>query len=252
LELHILLTEFQTEIFNFGLFNFQLSCVVKTILVVEDERQIAQIAVDYLRRAGFAVLSAADGESAIALTRDRRPDLIVLDLGLPKLDGIQVTRTLRAESTVPIIMLTARVDEDDRLRGLELGADDYITKPFSPRELVARVQAVLRRARAASSGDVVRLGDVTLDVPRLKASRDGHAIDLTATEFQLLATLARQPGRVFSRAQLLDAVRGMQVESFERAIDTHIKNIRRKIEPDPRHPRYIETVYGIGYRSAES
>ncbi len=226
---------------------------MKTILVVEDELQIAQIAVDYLKRAGFAVLSAADGESAIALTRDRRPDLIVLDLGLPKLDGIQVTRTLRAESTVPIIMLTARVDEDDRLRGLELGADDYITKPFSPRELVARVQAVLRRARvAANSGDVVRLGDVTLDVPRLKASRDGHAIDLTATEFQLLATLARQPGRVFSRAQLLDAVRGTEVESFERAIDTHIKNIRRKIEPDPRRPRYIETVYGIGYRSAES
>jgi two-component system, OmpR family, alkaline phosphatase synthesis response regulator PhoP len=225
---------------------------VKTILVVEDERQIAQIAVDYLKRAGFAVLSSGDGESAIALTRDRRPDLIVLDLGLPKLDGVEVARTLRAESTVPIIMLTARVEEDDRLRGLELGADDYITKPFSPRELVARVQAVLRRAGAtATSGDIVRLGDVTLDVPRLKATRAGHAVDLTATEFQLLATLARQPGRVFSRAQLLDAVRGTEVESFERAIDTHIKNIRRKIEPDPRHPRYIETVYGIGYRSAE-
>ena len=226
---------------------------MQTILVVEDERQIAQIAIDYLRRAGFAVLSAADGEGAIALTRERHPDLVVLDLGLPRLDGLEVARTLRAESNVPIIMLTARVDEDDRLRGLELGADDYITKPFSPRELVARVQAVLRRAsRGAAPSDVLRLGDVTLDLPRLKASRNGHAIDLTATEFQLLATMARHPGRVFTRAQLLDAVRGTEVESFERAIDTHIKNIRRKIEPDPRHPRYIETVYGIGYRSAES
>ena len=226
---------------------------MQTILVVEDERQIAQIAVDYLTRAGFSVLTSGDGERAIALTRERQPDLIVLDLGLPRLDGVQVARTLRAESNVPIIMLTARVDEDDRLRGLELGADDYITKPFSPRELVARVQAVLRRTAAGTaSGDRVHLFDVTLDVPRLKAARDGHAIDLTATEFQLLATLARQPGRVFSRAQLLDAVRGTEVESFERAIDTHIKNIRRKIEPDPRHPRYIETVYGIGYRAAES
>jgi DNA-binding response OmpR family regulator len=226
---------------------------VKTILVVEDERQIAQIAVDYLERAGFTVLATGDGQSALSLARARQPDLIVLDLGLPKLDGVQVAKALRAESNVPIIMLTARVDEDDRLRGLELGADDYITKPFSPRELVARVQAVLRRAgTAADAGDLVRLADVTLDLPRLKASRGGQHIDLTATEFQLLATLARHPGRVFSRAQLLDAVRGTEVESFERAIDTHIKNIRRKIEPDPRHPRYIETVYGIGYRSAES
>src|SRR5262245_22702390 len=226
---------------------------MQTILVVEDERRIAQIAADYLKRAGFAVLASGDGESAIAMARERRPDLIVLDLGLPKLDGVQVTRTLRAESNVPIIMLTARVEEDDRLLGLELGADDYITKPFSPRELVARVQAVLRRASAeAPSGDLVRLGDLTLDVPRVKASRSNQPIDLTATEFQLLATLARHPGRVFTRAQLLDAVRGTEVESFERAIDTHIKNIRRKIEPDPRHPRYIETVYGIGYRSAET
>jgi DNA-binding response OmpR family regulator len=226
---------------------------VKHILVVEDERQIAQIVVDYLTRAGFSVLSAGDGERAIALTLERQPDLIVLDLGLPRLDGVQVARTLRAESNVPIIMLTARVDEDDRLCGLELGADDYITKPFSPRELVARVQAVLRRAGAGGiAGDIIRLGDVTLDLARLKATRHGHLLDLTATVFHLLARLARQPGRVFSRSQLLDAVRGTEVESFERAIDTHIKNIRRKIEPDPRHPRYIETVYGVGYRAAES
>ena len=226
---------------------------MKTILVVEDERQIAQIAADYLKRAGFAVIASGDGESAIAVARDRRPDLIVLDLGLPRLDGVEVARTLRAESNVPIIMLTARVEEDDRLLGLELGADDYITKPFSPRELVARVQAVLRRVNApAPTGDLVQLGDLTLDVARLRVVRGGQTIDLTATEFQLLVTLVRHPGRVFTRAQLLDAVRGTEVESFDRAIDTHIKNIRRKVEPDPRHPRYNETVYGIGYRSAES
>jgi two-component system, OmpR family, alkaline phosphatase synthesis response regulator PhoP len=223
-----------------------------TILVVEDERQIAQIASDYLQRAGFSVLVSADGASAIDLVRSRHPDLIVLDLGLPRIDGVQVARTLRAESPVPIIMLTARVEEDDRLLGLEVGADDYITKPFSPRELVARVQAVLRRARGpAPAGDLIRVGDLTLDVPRLKVTRAGESIELTATEFQLLATLARHPGRVFTRAQLLDAVRGSEADSFERAIDTHIKNIRRKLEVDPRNPRYVETVYGLGYRCAE-
>jgi len=223
-----------------------------TVLVVEDERQIAQIASDYLQRAGFSVLVSADGASAIDLVRSRHPDLIVLDLGLPRIDGVQVARTLRAESPVPIIMLTARVEEDDRLLGLEVGADDYITKPFSPRELVARVQAVLRRARgAAPAGDLIRVRDLTLDLPRLKVTRAGEPLELTATEFQLLATLARHPGRVFTRAQLLDAVRGSEVDSFERAIDTHIKNIRRKLEIDPRNPRYVETVYGLGYRCAE-
>ena len=223
-----------------------------TILVVEDERQIAQIASDYLQRAGFSVLVSADGASAIDLVRARRPDLIVLDLGLPRIDGVQVARTLRAESAVPIIMLTARVEEDDRLLGLEVGADDYLTKPFSPRELVARVQAVLRRARGtAPAGDLIRVGDLTFDLPRLKVTRAGEPLELTATEFQLLATLARHPGRVFTRAQLLDAVRGGEADSFERAIDTHIKNIRRKLEVDPRNPRYVETVYGLGYRCAE-
>jgi DNA-binding response OmpR family regulator len=178
--------------------------------------------------------------------------LIVLDLGLPRIDGIEVAKLIRRESAVPIIMLTARVEESDRIRGLEIGADDYITKPFSPRELVARVQAVLRRAAQPTvAANRVVVGDLALDVSRLKVSRGDETIDLTATEFQLLLTLARHPGRVFTRAQLLDAVRGTEVESFERAIDAHIKNIRRKIEPDPRNPRYVETVYGIGYRCAE-
>ena len=223
-----------------------------TVLIVDDQAQIAEIAGDYLTRAGFAVVVAGNGVRALELARERKPDLIVLDLGLPRLDGLEVTRTLRRESSVPIIMLTARVEEADKLLGLELGADDYVTKPFSPRELVARVQAVLRRTRdGAVVADVVRMGDLTLDVPRLKARRGGESIDLTATEFQLLATMVRQPGRVFTRAQLLDSIRSDEREAFDRAIDTHIKNIRRKLEPDPRHPQYIETVYGIGYRCAE-
>jgi two-component system alkaline phosphatase synthesis response regulator PhoP len=227
---------------------------MQTILVVEDERQIAEIAGDYLKRAGFEVVVSGNGASALELARSRHPALIVLDLGLPRIDGLEVARTLRRESNVPIIMLTARVEESDRLAGLEVGADDYITKPFSPRELVARVQAVLRRSGNASvAADVVRLGDLVLDVPRLKVMRDGEAIDLTATEFQLLLAMARKPGRVFTRAQLLDAVRGGdEGESFDRAIDAHIKNIRRKLERDPRDPRYIETVNGIGYRCAEA
>ncbi len=232
---------------------------MKTVLVVDDERQIAGIARDYLQHAGYAVITATDGAMALDLARTRQPDLIVLDLALPSVDGLDVARALRRESDIPIIMLTARVEESDRLLGLEIGADDYITKPFSPRELVARVKAVLRRADSDSDagGDILRLADLTLDVPRMKASRREAnaattAIDLTPTEFQLLATLARQPGRIFTRAQLLDAVRGIEVESFERAIDTHVKNIRRKIEPDAHNPRYILTVYGIGYKCAES
>jgi two-component system alkaline phosphatase synthesis response regulator PhoP len=226
---------------------------MKTVLVVDDERQIAEIARDYLRHAGFAVITAADGVAALTMARAERPDLVVLDLALPRMDGLDVAKTLRRESAVPIIMLTARVEEADRLRGLELGADDYITKPFSPRELVARVRAVLRRVDGMSAtGDLLQLGDLTLDIARLKVTRRGAPIELTATEFQLLATLAKQPGRVFSRAQLLDAVRGVEVDSYERAIDAHVKNLRRKLEPDPREPRYILTVYGIGYKAAES
>ena len=226
---------------------------MKTVLVVDDEHQIAEIAKDYLQHAGFAVITTGDGLDALALVRDRRPDLVVLDLGLSRLDGLEVARRLRRESNVPIIMLTARAEESDRLIGLELGADDYITKPFSPRELVARVRAVLRRVDPATTGEGnLRRGNIMIDMPRMKVSRDTRAIELTTTEFHLLAALARQPGRIFTRAQLLDAVRGSEVESFERAIDAHVKNIRRKLERDPHNPQYILTVYGAGYKFAES
>jgi DNA-binding response OmpR family regulator len=222
---------------------------MKTVLVVDDEPKIVQLARDYLEHAGFAVVTAADGRAALQVVRQHRPDLVVLDLGLPEIDGLDVTRSIRRDSNLPIIMLTARDDEIDKLLGLELGADDYLTKPFSPRELVARVRAVLRRTESATEpGDIVRAGEITLDVPRMRAEVAGRTVDLTSTEFQLLTTLARRPGRIFTRSQLLDEVRGVTFESYERAIDTHIKNIRRKIEPDPRQPRYLLTVYGVGYR----
>jgi DNA-binding response OmpR family regulator len=225
---------------------------MRTVLIVDDEPKIVQLARDYLEHAGFSVLTAGDGPSAIQAVRTRRPDLVVLDLGLPHLDGLDVTRTLRAESATPIVMLTARDDELDKLLGLELGADDYITKPFSPRELVARVRAVLRRSeRATETGQTLAVGDLVLDVPRMRTEVGGRPVELTSTEFSILATMARQPGRVFTRSQLLDAVRGIAFESYERAIDTHIKNLRRKVEPEPREPRYLLTVYGVGYRLAE-
>lgn len=228
-----------------------------TILIVDDEPKIAAIARDYLEHAGFAVLTAGDGPSALTAVHQRHPDLVVLDLGLPGIDGLDVTRRLRgdpATAALPIVMVTARDDEIDTLIGLEVGADDYLTKPFSPRELVARVRAVLRRterANATSAGDVIRAGELVLDVPRMRTEVAGTAVDLTPTEFTLLATLARQPGRIFTRSQLLDALHGVAFESYERAIDSHVKNLRRKIEPDPRRPRYVLTVYGVGYRLAD-
>jgi two-component system alkaline phosphatase synthesis response regulator PhoP len=226
---------------------------MRTILIVEDERRIVQLAQDYLEKAGYAVASTSDGSAALPLARSTRPDLIVLDLGLPGRDGLDVLRLLRRESNTPVIILTARGEESDKLVGLELGADDYIVKPFSPKELVARVRAVLRRAEgAADVGEVIRAGELTLDIPRLRLTVAGRPVEVTPTEFQLLAVLARQPGRIFTRSQLLDAVHGVAFESYERAIDTHIKNLRRKIEPDPRRPRYILTVYGVGYRLAEA
>jgi len=226
---------------------------MKTILLVDDEPRIAQIARDYLERAGFGVVTAANGSEALAAVQRSHPDLIVLDLGLPLVDGLDVTRAVRRDSNVPIIMLTARVEESDKIAGLELGADDYVTKPFSPKELVARVRAVLRRAESAGDrGDFVRAGAITLDLPRMKTTVDDRAVELTPTEFQILATMAKHPGRVFTLAQLLDAVRGIAVESFERSIDAHIKNLRRKLESDPRTPRHVITVYGIGYKVADA
>jgi DNA-binding response OmpR family regulator len=226
---------------------------VKTVLVVDDEPQIVKLVRDYLEHSGFAVLTAADGPAALQLARTRSPDLVVLDLGLPGLDGLDVTRSLRRDGTVPIIMLTARDDESDKLVGLELGADDYVVKPFSPKELVARVRAVLRRAEGLrSDSEIIRVGtEVELDLARRVATIGRRQVDLTPTEFQLLATLARQPGRVFTRAQLLDALHGVAFESYERAIDTHVKNLRRKIEPDPRAPRFVLTAFGVGYRFAD-
>jgi two-component system alkaline phosphatase synthesis response regulator PhoP len=226
---------------------------VPTVLVVDDAPEIVRLTRDYLEHAGFAVLVAADGPAALKLARTRAPDVIVLDLGMPGMDGLDVTRELRRGSAVPIIMLTARADESDKLVGLELGADDYVTKPFSPKELVARVRAVLRRAQLAQAPpERTTVGDLEVDRPRMQVSVAGRRVELTATEFDLLATLAGQPGRVFTRAQLLDAVHGMAFESYERAIDAHVKNLRRKIEPDPHAPRYIETVIGVGYRLADS
>src|SRR5207248_1589271 len=216
--------------------------LMQTILVVDDEPQIVQLVRDYLEHGGFNVLAAADGSSALRTAATLHPDLVVLDLGLPGMDGLDVTRSLRRNGAVPIIMLTARADESDKLVGLELGADDYLTKPFSPKELVARVRAVLRRTEGLEGRpEVIRAGAVEIDSTRLSVSVAGRRVELTPTEFQLLATLARQPGRVFTRAQLLDAVHGVAVESYERAIDAHIKNLRRKLEVDPHSPRYLLT-----------
>lgn len=222
------------------------------ILIVEDDREIAQLVRDYLERASFDTSWAGDGEQALEQVRNGSPDLILLDLGLPKRDGLDVIREIRKSAQTPVVMLTARGEETDRIVGLELGADDYIVKPFSPREVVARVRAVLRRANASEvDGQRLHRGAMEIDVPRMRVTVGGRAVELTATEFQLLATLARRPGQVFTRGQLLDAVRGDAFEGYERAIDAHIKNVRRKIEPDSAKPTFIQTVYGVGYRFAE-
>jgi len=226
---------------------------MKTIMVVDDEPRIVQVVRDYLERGRFTVVPAPEGATALRVAATQHPDLVILDLALPGIDGLDVTRSLRRNGTVPIIMLTARTDESDKLVGLELGADDYLTKPFSPKELVARVRSVLRRSEAARApADVVRVGEVELNLPSMELRIGGRSIELTPTEFQLLVTMARQPGRVFSRAQLLHAVHGVAFDSYERAIDAHVKNLRRKIEPDPHSPRYLLTVFGVGYRFADA
>jgi DNA-binding response OmpR family regulator len=219
------------------------------ILVADDEPKIVKLARDYLERSGFTVLTAGDGRTALAMARREKPDLIVLDLSLPELDGLDVCRSLRRESDVPIIMLTARIDETDRLIGLELGADDYITKPFSPRELVARVRAVLRRVRGGLvPTEFIQMGDIEIDLSGHRVSHAGDTVQLTRIEFNLLAILAQHPGQTMSREQLLDRLHGFSQDSYERSIDAHVKNLRRKLEPDPSEPIYILTVYGVGYK----
>jgi two-component system alkaline phosphatase synthesis response regulator PhoP len=226
---------------------------MRTVLVVDDELKITRLVRDYLEQAGFVVATASDGRGALAAVRQIKPDLVVLDLGLPGVDGLDVIRSLRTTSNVPVVVLTARADEADRIVGLEMGADDYVVKPFSPKELVARVRAVLRRADAAAAGsEVIRAGALTIDVRRRQVTRDEEAIDLTATEFDLLSTMARQPGRVFTRGQLLEAIHGVAFDSYERAIDAHVKNIRRKLETEPQRPRLLLTVHGVGYKLTDA
>ncbi|MCP4358642.1 MAG: response regulator transcription factor [Chloroflexi bacterium] len=223
------------------------------ILVVDDEPKIVKLARDYLEKSGYQVMSAADGHTAVATARREKPDLIILDLNLPGLDGLDVCRTLRRESDVPIIMLTARVDETDRLIGLELGADDYIVKPFSPRELVARVRAVLRRVQGdLHQPGIIRAGDLEIDLQGHRVQRGEETIRLTPLEFNLLTLLAQHPGQTFSRERLLEKLHGYAHDGYDRSIDAHIKNLRRKLEPHPTTPIYILTVYGIGYQFSDT
>lgn len=223
----------------------------KKILIIDDEAKIVEICQDYLKAAGFSVITSLDGQGGLDKARKEKPDLILLDLMLPGMDGLDVCRELRKEANTPIIMLTARVEETDKLIGLEIGADDYITKPFSPREMVARVRTVLRRAQGDPAAEVIRAGILTLDRNRFIVMIGQKEITLTPTEFEILATLASQPGRIFSRSQLLMAVRGVAFESYERAIDSHIRNLRRKLEADESGFEWIVTIHGVGYKFNE-
>ena len=216
----------------------------KKILIVDDEPQIVEICSDYLKAAGYETVTASNGAQGLSLARREKPDLVVLDLMMPEMDGLDVCREIRRESNVPIIMLTARVEETDKLIGLELGADDYITKPFSPRELVARVRVVLRRAANTPDNEIIRAGEVELDRAHYEVHLSDKTVSLTSTEFEILATLMSQPGRIFSRAQLLTATHGITFESLERAIDSHVRNLRHKLEP----AELIVTVHGVGYK----
>jgi DNA-binding response OmpR family regulator len=223
------------------------------ILVVDDDRNIVDLVRLYLERDGYRVLVAYDGLEALKLARQRRPDLIVLDLLLPEVDGLDVCRILQTESDVPIIMLTAKTTEEDKLIGLELGADDYVTKPFSPRELVARVRAVLRRVgqEAPQGPTEIHFADLVIDRRSHEVRVRDEVVNLTPTEFRLLEVLAEEPGRAFTRLELLDRVFGYDFEGFERTIDVHVKNLRKKIEQNPRQPIYVQTVYGVGYKFSE-
>jgi len=223
----------------------------KRVLVVDDDVKTVELVRLYLNRDGYRVVTAYDGIEALRLARESHPDLIVLDLMLPGLDGLQVCQALRDESDVPIIMLTAKTTDQDKLEGLDLGADDYVTKPFSPRELAARVRAVLRRLPVERGPTEIKHAKLTMNFLKHEVSLDGKPLNLTPVEFKLLAVLIKEPGRVFSRAQLIEKALGYDFEGFDRAIDVHILNLRRKLEPDPSHPRYIKTVYGAGYKLSE-
>lgn len=223
----------------------------QTILVVDDEPEIVRLVRSYLEQDGYRVVTAYNGDEALYAARREKPDLVVLDILMPKMDGLEFTRRARQERNVPIIMLTARADETDRIVGLEMGADDYVTKPFSPRELVARVRAVLRRAQPSDERElppVLRAGPIRLDRSTHMVTVAGEAANLTPTEFDVLAVLLGQPGRVYSRAEILEDVQGVAFEAYERTVDAHIKNLRQKIEPDPTNPNYVLTVRGAGYR----
>jgi DNA-binding response OmpR family regulator len=225
--------------------------MTKTILVVDDEKRLVSLVESYLTQEGYRVVTAFNGKEALVAARSEKPDLIVLDLMMPEMDGYEFMRQHRATQNTPIILLTARVDDEEKIIGLELGADDYVTKPFRPRELTARVRAVLRRAGSTEpTAQVLQAADIVLDREARTLKVRDRFVDLTPSEFDLLAALLSAPGRVFSRLDLLDIIQGVRYEGYERTIDTHIKNLRAKIEPDTREPRYIETVYGVGYRFA--
>jgi DNA-binding response OmpR family regulator len=223
----------------------------KRVLVVDDDVKTVELVKLYLNRDGYKVLAAYDGVEALRLARESRPDLVVLDLMLPGMDGLEVCRTLRSESDVPIIMLTARTTDEDKLAGLGLGADDYVTKPFSPRELAARVRAVLRRLPGERGPAEIKRGKLTLNFLKQEASIAGRPLNFTPVEFKLLGVLIKEPGRVFSRAELVEKALGYDYKGFDRTIDVHILNLRRKLETDPRHPKYIKTAYGAGYKFSE-
>jgi two-component system alkaline phosphatase synthesis response regulator PhoP len=221
----------------------------KTILVVDDKASLRKMVADYLIGQGFRVVTATNGQEALFAAREEKPDLILLDIMMPEMDGYEFIRVFSRESEIPIILLTAKLEESDRVVGLELGADDYVTKPFGMRELLARIRAVLRRVgKSAPPAEALRAADVTLDKGTRAVSVGGQPVNLTPTEFDLLAELLSAPGRVFSRAALLEAVQGVAIDSMERAVNVHVSNLRAKIEPDPANPRYIETVFGVGYR----
>ena len=225
--------------------------MAKTILVVDDEKRLQDMLQAYLTQEGFRVVTAGDGQEALFVARHEKPDLIILDLMMPEMGGYEFLRVHNKERDTPVIVLTAKLEENDKVLGLELGADDYVTKPFSLRELTARVRAVLRRVGdKASESEILRAADITLDLSSRLVNVGETRVELTPSEFDLLAVLMSAPGRAFSRSDLLDRLQGTVFEGYERTIDVHVRNLRAKIEPDPRHPRYVETVYGIGYRFA--